>query len=876
MRDSSSRPDGTTKDEKQWQPGLLRRIVDSLFGYDFFISYTWSDGRGYAVELARRLKADAFECFLDSDDYAKGDDWKRVGHWTLRRTSCLVLIGSPNVHGSTPVRRELEIFHRLNGQVVPISFDGTLDPERSESPLFQYIDADILRIDETRESLALGPSDEVVNELRKTFKLKRQSQKRIRFFAVATCLFAVVAAVAIGFWRVAENRATELTVGEAYRLMELGTAQLAAGDWSAASESFGTANSTFVRVDRNPLIAQHRQLASELVAIRSEELLQTQSGRYVSALHVSDDGRLVAILFDYESRNNANEPTEEDLRTSPAVEIWDTVTGTRLAHHPPLSTVGMMVYRDFTSSEVEDLEELSEHNGPIGEVIGVKAPCDLIIASADASGNPTTPKSGLTQISVIDGSTYQPPETIKVHYERRSLTLEVPGESETIHIPGFFDLSPDDGIDFEYDDYIPEIVSADSRDGSRTIIGTYEGTVALFDARTGRKLRSNRLDAGVRDIKFIGDTHDAILIDQNGAVVRIRGVVRGIRRRIIAMESSKALDLSADGRVLAAIGDGELKIYDTAKSEILWTQKLPEPESAVAAFRVDADVHIVHIVLSDGRLFSIDYLSGVDEAPEARKLVDELAESSAAIDPRFVARIDLPRQCVWFAFQGEDGEHVEIEAAPLSTLGVSFPRRKIKVADKPDQRAPHAIVGRDREILLFVGDPEGFVDYRDAYSENIVRIPMQGNGEPETIQRFEPETRPNGPDMMSFCETVKRVIHAGEGGRWFLHTHQTVPMFASDASGDFRFRDAEAIVDVVDSEPLQTVAVTWDEKQRQASLCIEDATRELLYRAPLPLSGLPICSISADGSRIALATANDGIVFIDLSVFTAGTPKPSE
>ncbi len=79
---------------------LWQKILDFIFGYDFFISYTWSDGRTYSKALALTLKSYGFECFLDSDDYAKGDDWKKVGYWTLRRTSRLVLVGSPNVHES--------------------------------------------------------------------------------------------------------------------------------------------------------------------------------------------------------------------------------------------------------------------------------------------------------------------------------------------------------------------------------------------------------------------------------------------------------------------------------------------------------------------------------------------------------------------------------------------------------------------------------------------------------------------------------------------------------------------------------------------------------------------------------------------------------
>ena len=58
--------------------GLWRRALDFVFGYDFFISYSWEDGKVYASALARRLEAAGFEAFLDRKHFATGDDWKAV------------------------------------------------------------------------------------------------------------------------------------------------------------------------------------------------------------------------------------------------------------------------------------------------------------------------------------------------------------------------------------------------------------------------------------------------------------------------------------------------------------------------------------------------------------------------------------------------------------------------------------------------------------------------------------------------------------------------------------------------------------------------------------------------------------------------------
>ena len=83
--------------------------------------------------LASRLKADGFQVFLDRANYASGDDWKKVGAWTLRRTGQLILVGSPAAIRSDPVIREVEIFSKTGRQIVPIDFAGSLEWTESDS-----------------------------------------------------------------------------------------------------------------------------------------------------------------------------------------------------------------------------------------------------------------------------------------------------------------------------------------------------------------------------------------------------------------------------------------------------------------------------------------------------------------------------------------------------------------------------------------------------------------------------------------------------------------------------------------------------------------------------------------------------------------------
>jgi hypothetical protein len=43
---------------------ITGRLVDVIFGYDFFVSYTWADGSKYANSLYEKLKAQGFTVFL--------------------------------------------------------------------------------------------------------------------------------------------------------------------------------------------------------------------------------------------------------------------------------------------------------------------------------------------------------------------------------------------------------------------------------------------------------------------------------------------------------------------------------------------------------------------------------------------------------------------------------------------------------------------------------------------------------------------------------------------------------------------------------------------------------------------------------------------
>jgi WD40 repeat protein len=204
MSENSQHPTDKLSSADVRQRSLWQGVADFFFGYDFFISYAHADGLAYASSLAEKLQELNFECFLDSQDYAKGDNWKVVGRRALKKTTRLILIASPRALQSEPVLREVRIYSRRGKHVIPIDFEGTLPLQQAKEGLLHYVDPDVIRILEKRDRLPIGPSPHVVEEICQSFKLRTQSQRRARWMFRATVLFLVLAVMALVFGVFAE------------------------------------------------------------------------------------------------------------------------------------------------------------------------------------------------------------------------------------------------------------------------------------------------------------------------------------------------------------------------------------------------------------------------------------------------------------------------------------------------------------------------------------------------------------------------------------------------------------------------------------------------------------------------------------------------
>lgn len=179
----------------------LQSLADFLFGYDFFISYAWADGRQFAVSLQKQLVQRGYDCFLDSSEYAAGDNWDIVGARAIRKTSNLVLIGTPAALESRPVKLEVERFIRRSWRIIPISIDDTLAPMKPRDGLLGLLAPELLRVVATSAEMVSGPTAETVDRVCQAHTIVRQSTKRQRVILAVAVALAFIAGVATWQWR---------------------------------------------------------------------------------------------------------------------------------------------------------------------------------------------------------------------------------------------------------------------------------------------------------------------------------------------------------------------------------------------------------------------------------------------------------------------------------------------------------------------------------------------------------------------------------------------------------------------------------------------------------------------------------------------------
>jgi WD40 repeat protein len=169
--------------EQAW----VRRLVGYIWGYDFFISYHWPTGGRYAVALAEALREHGCDCFLDRSEFAIGDEWKSEAQLALHRTQRLLVIGTREaMEHSAAVAHELHAYRARQRPVFLVSFGQRFaEEDRKRLPALQAIPEDSLDIVEATDALDQKPTEAVIAEILRSYRVLRRRKLRSRWVSVA-------------------------------------------------------------------------------------------------------------------------------------------------------------------------------------------------------------------------------------------------------------------------------------------------------------------------------------------------------------------------------------------------------------------------------------------------------------------------------------------------------------------------------------------------------------------------------------------------------------------------------------------------------------------------------------------------------------------
>jgi|GEM_PF-4028784 len=265
-----------------------QRVLDLLFGYDYFISYSHSDGLNYPRQLAERLKASGFSVFLDKEIYDGGTDLSTATRRRVRMSIYLVVIArDAAMNKSHWVIEEVRECLAAKRTPVVIDINDAFEKASDERPLKGLL-ASRLFIDENQpvenEAAYDGePSDHVVEELSRGFKALRKNALRLRIMTLLTVILA------------------GLTVGSLWLYFRADTERLAARAASldvAAAQQFAEARASDLRLDienERYITLQHEyQVLKDDVATGQSPLSQTRLKVFEDEIYSSRD-RIAAL-----------------------------------------------------------------------------------------------------------------------------------------------------------------------------------------------------------------------------------------------------------------------------------------------------------------------------------------------------------------------------------------------------------------------------------------------------------------------------------------------------------------------------------------------------------------------------------------------------
>lgn len=245
--DSDDNPSNPMEEERLAEirrRSIWQKLIDQFYGYDFFISYRWSDGRQYALQLAEGLKSKGYNSFLDSEVYRPGENWLLGGHYAIKHTSRLVFLATRDAvlvprgrpQRKDPIIEELQAFEKGGRQKVRVLLDKIEDSEWEQSPKARFFRLEDLYLTDLDRS-----TTNVVSELDRWARIDKIERKRTHLFQGISVSLAVLLIVALIGGLLARSQSNRLRLVAAEGLIRGGYENLSREDNAAAASDFASA-----------------------------------------------------------------------------------------------------------------------------------------------------------------------------------------------------------------------------------------------------------------------------------------------------------------------------------------------------------------------------------------------------------------------------------------------------------------------------------------------------------------------------------------------------------------------------------------------------------------------------------------------------------
>jgi len=192
-----------------WLLRLFNYLLDFVFGYDYFISYAWSDGKSYALKLVSILREQGFAVFIDDDRFETGVRWRPAAARNIRKSDRLIIVGTKAALESQAVDYEIGESYKYKIPITPIKLYRH-SPENKFEHLTRSFDKAVIQIVEVTPRVV--PSRPCLSKILNTTDLSTQATKRLRIVS-GTCIFLAALLVLSVFMfrqaRISEQAALE-------------------------------------------------------------------------------------------------------------------------------------------------------------------------------------------------------------------------------------------------------------------------------------------------------------------------------------------------------------------------------------------------------------------------------------------------------------------------------------------------------------------------------------------------------------------------------------------------------------------------------------------------------------------------------------------